>query len=187
LKCFLGAADIYVTLYLNEAQITSGTLAYAFGCGKAVVSTPYWHAQELLADGRGVLVPFGDPEAMSREINGLLHDEGRRHAMRKRAYLASREMVWEKTAERYLATFDAARKNRSERSLTIVPRRAADSTEPRVPELQLEHLQRMTDSTGILQHAKFTLPNYAEGYCIDDNARALMLTVQLESRSSINA
>jgi glycosyltransferase involved in cell wall biosynthesis len=182
LKGFLGAADIYVTPYLNEAQITSGTLAYAFGCGKAVVSTPYWHAEELLADGRGVLVPFSDPEAMSREINGLLHDEGRRHAMRKRAYLASREMVWEKTAQRYLATYDAARKNRSERSLTIVPRRAPDSLEPRLPELGLDHLQRMTDSTGILQHAKFTLPNYAEGYCIDDNARALMLTVLLESR-----
>src|SRR4051812_48822340 len=145
LKGFLGAADIYVTPYLNEAQITSGTLAYAFGCGKAVVSTPYWHAEELLADGRGVLVPFSDPEAMSREINGLLHDEGRRHAMRKRAYLASREMVWEKTAQRYLATYDAARKNRSERSLTIVPRRTAGSPELQLPELGFDHLKRMTD------------------------------------------
>ncbi|MEO6601760.1 MAG: glycosyltransferase family 4 protein [Polyangiaceae bacterium] len=182
LKGFLGAADIYVTPYLNEAQITSGTLAYAFGCGKAVVSTPYWHAQELLADGRGVLVPFGDSVAMSDEIIGLLHDEGRRHAMRKRAYLASREMVWEKTAERYLATFEAARKNRSERSLTVVPRRTAGSPELQLPELGFEHLKRMSDSTGMLQHARLTLPNYAEGYCIDDNARALMLTVQLERR-----
>ena len=182
LKRFLGAADIYVTPYLNEAQITSGTLAYAFGCGKAVVSTPYWHAEELLADGRGVLVPFGDSEAMSREICGLLHDEGRRHAMRKRAYMASREMVWNKTAERYLATFGAARKNRSERSLKVVPRRTADSRELHLPELGFEHLKRMSDTTGMLQHARFTLPNYAEGYCIDDNARALMLTVQLEKR-----
>lgn len=180
LKRFLGAADIYVTPYLNEAQITSGTLAYAFGCGKAVVSTPYWHAQELLADERGVLVPFGDSAAMAREICGLLHDEGRRHAMRKRAYMASREMVWSKTAERYLATFEAARKNRSERSLKVVPRRTIDSPELQLPELGFEHLKRMSDSTGMLQHARFTLPNYAEGYCIDDNARALMLTVQLE-------
>ena len=182
LKRFLGAADIYVTPYLNEAQITSGTLAYAFGCGKAVVSTPYWHAQELLADGRGVLVPFGDSGAMSREICGLLHDEGRRHAMRKRAYLASREMVWSKTAEHYLSTFAAARKNRSERSLKVVPRRTSESRELQLPELGFEHLKRMSDSTGMLQHARFTLPNYAEGYCIDDNARALMLTVQLEKR-----
>ncbi|HYQ44523.1 MAG TPA: glycosyltransferase family 4 protein [Polyangiaceae bacterium] len=182
LKRFLGAADIYVTPYLNEAQITSGTLAYAFGCGKAVVSTPYWHAQELLADGRGVLVPFGDSEAMAREICGLLHDEGRRHAMRKRAYMASREMVWSQTAERYLSTFAAARKNRSERSLKVVPRRTSESRELQLPELGFEHLKRMSDSTGMLQHARFTLPNYAEGYCIDDNARALMLTVQLEKR-----
>ncbi len=182
LKKFLGAADIYVTPYLNEAQITSGTLAYAFGCGKAVVSTPYWHAQELLADGRGVLVPFGDSGAMAREISGLLHDESRRHAMRKRAYLSSREMVWSKTAEHYLATFEAARKCRSERPLKVVPRRTADSRELQLPELGFQHLKRMTDSTGMLQHARFTLPNYAEGYCIDDNARALMLTVQLEKR-----
>jgi len=182
LKCFLGAADIYVTPYLNEAQITSGTLAYAFGCGKAVVSTPYWHAQERLADWRGVLVPFGDSNAMAREICGLLHDEGRRHAMRKRAYMASREMVWSKTAEHYLSAFAAARKNRSERSLKVVPRRTLDSRELQLPELGFEHLKRMSDSTGMLQHARFTLPNYAEGYCIDDNARALMLTVRLEKR-----
>jgi glycosyltransferase involved in cell wall biosynthesis len=182
LKRFLGAADIYVTPYLNEAQITSGTLAYAFGCGKAVVSTPYWHAQELLADGRGVLVPFGDSGAMSREICGLLRDENRRHAMRKRAYLSSREMVWSKTAEHYLATFELARKSRSERPLKVVPRRTTESRELQLPELGFQHLKRMSDSTGLLQHARFTLPNYAEGYCIDDNARALMLTVQLEKR-----
>jgi glycosyltransferase involved in cell wall biosynthesis len=182
LKRFLGAADIYVTPYLNEAQITSGTLAYAFGCGKAVVSTPYWHAQELLADDRGVLVPFGDSAAMAREICGLLRDESRRHAMRKRAYLSSRDMVWSKTAEHYLATFEAARKCRSERPLKVVPRRTTGSRELQLPELGFQHLKRMSDSTGMLQHARFTLPNYAEGYCIDDNARALMLTVQLEKR-----
>ncbi len=182
LKRFLGAADLYITPYLNPAQITSGTLAYAFGCGKAVVSTPYWHAEELLADGRGVLVPFGDSAAISREVRGLLHDESRRHAMRKRAYMLGREMIWPKVAEEYLATFEAARKSRSERQLKVVPRRTAGSRELQLPELGFEHLKRMSDSTGMLQHARFAFPNYAEGYCIDDNARALMLTVELETR-----
>src|SRR3954468_11397501 len=98
---FIRAADVYVTPYLNPAQITSGTLAYAFGCGKAVVSTPYWHAEELLADGRGVLVPFADPAALAREVTALLRDEPRRHAMRKKAYLLGREMVWARSAEHY--------------------------------------------------------------------------------------
>ena len=105
---FIGAADIYVTPYLNPAQITSGTLAYSFGCGKAVVSTPYWHAEELLADGRGVLVPFGDSEAIAREVCALLHDEPRRHAMRKRAYLLGREMIWANVAHLYMDSFQRA-------------------------------------------------------------------------------
>ena len=92
---FIRAADVYVTPYLNPAQITSGTLAYSFGCGKAIVSTPYWHAEELLADGRGVLVPFADPTALAREICGLLRDEPRRHAMCEQAYRLGREMIWE--------------------------------------------------------------------------------------------
>src|SRR4029078_12818302 len=91
---FLGVADIYITPYLNPAQITSGTLAYAFGCGKAVISTPYWHAEELLAEGRGLLVPFADPTALAREICELIRDETRRHAMRNKAYLLGREMMW---------------------------------------------------------------------------------------------
>src|SRR5208283_2173283 len=82
LKEFLGAADIYITPYLNEAQITSGTLAYTFGAGKAVISTPYWHAVELLAEDHGVLVPFGDAAAIAREVIALLRDDTRRHAIR---------------------------------------------------------------------------------------------------------
>ncbi len=101
--------DVYVTPYLNEAQMTSGTLAYSFGLGKAVVSTPYWHAKELLSDGRGILVPFGDAKAMGAEIAGLLTNDVRRHAMRKRAYAASRSMTWAQTAKRYLAVFETAR------------------------------------------------------------------------------
>ena len=105
---FIGAADLYVTPYLDEAQITSGTLAYAFGAGKAVVSTPYWHAAELLRDERGVLVPFADPKAIAREVSGLLRDEARRNAMSDRAYNLGRTMVWSNTAGLYMDSFEAA-------------------------------------------------------------------------------
>jgi len=98
---FISMCDVYVTPYLNESQMTSGTLAYSFGLGKAVVSTPYWHARELLAAGRGILVPFADVKAIGVEIAGLLSNDIRRHAMRKRAYAASRSMTWAETAKRY--------------------------------------------------------------------------------------
>src|ERR1700681_1812273 len=106
---FISMCDVYVTPYRNEAQMTSGTLAYSFGLGKAVVSTPYWHARELLADGRGILVPFGDATATGSEIAGLLTDDARRQAMRKRAYAVSRTMTWERSAERYMSAFENAR------------------------------------------------------------------------------
>ena len=105
----LSMCDVYVTPYLNEAQMTSGTLAYSFGLGKAVVSTPYWHAKELLADGRGILVPFGDSKAIGSEISSLLADDARRHSIGERAYAASRSMTWARTAESYLAVFESAR------------------------------------------------------------------------------
>ena len=110
---FLGAADLYVTPYLDEAQITSGTLAYAFGAGKAVISTPYWHAAELLRDERGVLVPFADPSAIAREVSGLLRDDARRNAMRDRAYRLGREMVWSNTARIYMRSFELAKGQRA--------------------------------------------------------------------------
>src|SRR6202047_145808 len=109
LKEFIGAADLYITPYLNEAQITSGTLAYTFGSGKAVVSTPYWHAAELLADDRGVLVPFADAAAIAREVIALLRDDSRRHAMRKNAYRLGREMVWNNVAQLYMRSFELSR------------------------------------------------------------------------------
>ncbi|MFO0958031.1 MAG: glycosyltransferase family 4 protein [Isosphaeraceae bacterium] len=177
---FIGAADLYVTPYLNPAQITSGTLAYTFGSGKAVVSTPYWHAEELLADGRGVLVPFGDSAALVDAIVGILRDEPRRHAMRKRAYLLGREMVWAKSAQRYMEIFQNARDAWSDspaRSMTV---RTLGDMPAELPTWKLDHLTRLTDSTGILQHAVFTFPRHADGYCTDDNARALLLTVLLE-------
>ena len=180
LKEFIGAADIYITPYLNEAQITSGTLAYTFGAGKAVISTPYWHATELLADGRGVLVPFADPEAMAREVIGLLRDEPRRHALRKNAYKLGREMVWSNVATLYLRSFDLARLERAVLSRKSFATKTLDEAPRDLPELKLDHLSRMSDSTGVFQHAMFTVPNFSEGYCTDDNARGFILTVLLD-------
>ncbi len=180
LKEFLSTADVYVTPYLNPAQITSGTLAYAFGCGKAVVSTPYWHAEELLADGRGVLVPFGDTEALARELVALLRDEPRRHAMRKKAYLLGREMVWSHVAYLYMASFHQARRARSDAPLRPLAIRTLEEQEADLPDWRLDHLKRLTDATGVFEHASHTIPNFVEGYCTDDNARALLLTVLLE-------
>jgi glycosyltransferase involved in cell wall biosynthesis len=180
LKEFIGAADIYVTPYLTEAQITSGTLAYAFGAGKAVVSTPYWHASELLADERGVLVPFGDAPAIAREVIGLLRDETRRHAMRKNAYKLGREMIWSQVAHRYMESFEKARIEGAVQSRKTFATKTLDQAHRQLPALKLDHLIRMTDSTGIFQHAIFTVPNFSEGYCTDDNARAFILAVLLD-------
>jgi glycosyltransferase involved in cell wall biosynthesis len=180
LTAFLGAADLYVTPYLNVAQSTSGTLAYAFGSGKAVISTPYWHAQELLDDDRGVLVPFNDNKAMARAILDLLTDDKKRNAMRKRAYLAGRDMTWSKTAEHYMASFEHARRSPTHLSLRRLEVRTLEEERLELPAISLDHLQRLTDSTGIFQHAVHSLPDFSHGYCTDDNARALILTVLLE-------
>jgi glycosyltransferase involved in cell wall biosynthesis len=176
---FIGAADLYITPYLDEAQITSGTLAYAFGAGKAVISTPYWHASELLRDQRGILVPFADPGAIAREVSGLLRDGARRQAMSDRAYKLGRAMVWSNTAGLYMGSFEAA-----QQQVADVPRRPAASSglghrPHESPVLNLDHLYNMTDSTGLFQHANFAAPNHSEGYCTDDNARALILAVLL--------
>jgi glycosyltransferase involved in cell wall biosynthesis len=177
---FIGMADIYITPYLNPAQITSGTLAYSFGCGKAVISTPYWYAEELLADGRGALVPFGDSSALAHEVCELLRDEPRRHAIRKKAYLLGREMIWSQVAHQYMESFQRARRSRLERPYKPLAVRTLAEQPMDLPGWRLDHLVRMTDSAGLLQHASSTIPNFAEGYCTDDNARALLLTVLLE-------
>jgi glycosyltransferase involved in cell wall biosynthesis len=175
---YIAMCDLYVTPYLSEAQMTSGTLAYSFGLGKAVVSTPYWHASELLADGRGVLVPFGDSAAIGQAISELLTDDARREALRKRAYASSRSMTWERTAGRYLASFNAARKHER---LTLVgpngdPRPTLSTT---LPAVQLAHLFAMCDDTGLFQHAVHSVPDRHHGYCVDDNARALLVACAL--------
>lgn len=177
---FIQAADLYVTPYLNPAQITSGTLAYSFGCGKAIISTPYWHAEELLADGRGVLVPFADSTALARAIAGLLGDEPRRRAMCERAYRLGRGMIWEQSAGHYMESFQRARLGRQDQPFKPLVVRTLAEQQAELPDWRLDHLSRLTDATGMLQHARHTIPLYEEGYCTDDNARALLLTVYLE-------
>ena len=177
---FIGASDIYVTPYLTEAQITSGTLAYAFGAGNAVVSTPYWHAAELLADQRGKLVPFRDSPAIATAVIELLRDEPLRHAMRKSAYRLGRDMLWSRVAQRYVQSFEQARQDHSFVGRRSSPIKTLDEQPGQLPEMKLDHLHRLTDSTGIFQHASFTVPNFAEGYCTDDNARALVLALMLQ-------
>jgi len=178
---FISASDIYITPYLNEAQITSGTLAYTLGAGKAVISTPYWYAEELLSDGRGVLVPFQDPVALADQVIRLLDKESERHAMRKRAYLYGRQMIWPQVADRYVECFKRARKERRHFARPGFAVKPLDKRPADLPPIKLDHLFHMTDDTGIIQHAIFTVPNYSEGYSIDDNARALIVSVLLES------
>jgi len=177
---FIGATDIYLTPYLTEAQITSGTLAYAFGAGNAVVSTPYWHAAELLTAERGKLVPFRDAKAISVAVVELLRDEPLRHSMRKNAYKLGREMVWSRVAQLYGKSFEQARQDHSFVGRKSSPIKTLDEQPGQLPELKLDHLFRMSDSTGIFQHASFTVPNFSEGYCTDDNARALVLALMLQ-------
>ena len=177
---FIGAADIYITPYINEAQITSGTLAYSFGAGKAIVSTPYWHAAELLADGKGVLVPFNDPPAIAEAVRNLLRNPRQRHAIRKMAYNMGREMVWPKVANRYFSSFEHARQQPRHPALPALKAQTLDRRQGDLPIAKYDHLLRLTDSTGILQHASFTIPHFEHGYCTDDNARALILMMLLD-------
>jgi len=177
---FLGAADIYITPYINQAQIVSGTLAYAVGAGKAVVSTPYWHAEELLADQRGVLVPFGDSASLAAALIELLDNDVLRHSMRKRAYLYARDMTWPNVARAYMEVFQRARQDRTRHPRPVFLAATLADRPAQLPELNLNHLYRLSDSTGLLQHAVFTVPNYNEGYTTDDNARAVYLAVLAE-------
>jgi len=177
---FIGAADIYITPYRHEAQVVSGTLAYALGAGKAIISTPYWHAIELLDDRRGALVPFQNPDAIAHKTIELLDTPAIRHAMRKRAYLFSREMVWKRVAQGYMESFSRVRSDRMESPKVQFSARMTGKSLDQLPELKLGHLHQMTDDTGMLQHSIFTIPNRREGYTTDDNARALIFSVQLE-------
>jgi glycosyltransferase involved in cell wall biosynthesis len=179
----VGAADIYITPYRQEAQVVSGTLAIAIGAGKAIISTPYWHAKELLAERRGMIVPFDDPAAIAEAAIALLDNDAKRHAMRKRAYLYSRATTWPKTAHAYMVSFQRARAERMSRPRATHDDAATLKESDVLPTLNMDHLLSMTDDTGILQHAIFSLPNCHEGYTTDDNARALIVAVLLNGSS----
>ena len=125
------SADIYVTPYRYEAQAVSGTLAYALGAGKAIISTPYWYATELLGGGRGVLVPFNDPAAIADTAIDLLDNDAAREAMRKRAYLYARHMVWDRVAQSYMGAFARACANRVQPARVALPIQAAEKNAPR--------------------------------------------------------
>ncbi|WP_242139799.1 glycosyltransferase family 4 protein [Sphingomonas sp. TREG-RG-20F-R18-01] len=175
---YLQAADIYATPYLNPAQITSGTLSYAVGVGKAVVSTPYVHATEILADGHGVLVDFSDSAAFAREINALLSSDRNRTRLQERAYARGRTMIWPRLAEVAMREIAAM--------VSAKPRRlhgAHSSFTPLKPDFAA--VERMSDSTGMLQHSIYSVPDRRHGYCIDDNARALMLVSQMPDMDEV--
>jgi glycosyltransferase involved in cell wall biosynthesis len=177
---FLSATDIYITPYLQPAQIVSGTLAYALGAGKAVISTPYLYARELLAEGRGVLVPWRDPAAIAREVIDLLGDDNRRRSLCEQAAVYGRSMLWPAVARRYVASFAQARVEHADRLRTSFQAQTLAKRQAGLPDIRLEHLHLMTDDTGMLQHATFCVPRYGEGYCLDDNARALQLMARIE-------
>jgi hypothetical protein len=177
----IGAADIYITPYKHKGQVVSGTLAYALSAGKAIISTPYLHALELLDGERGALVPFDDPEAIAEKTIALLEDETGRHAMRKRAYLYARDMVWNRVAQKYMESFERIYNERLRTPRATFSAQNTEKALGRLPAIKLDHLYRMTDQTGIVEHAVFVVPNYPEGYATDDNARALIVTTLLEN------
>lgn len=185
LKEFIGAGDIYITPYLDPEQVVSGTLAYTVGAGKAVIATPYRYAKELLADDRGILVPFRDSRAIADSILYLLDKEAERNAMRKKAYLYGRNMIWPAVAQQYRESFDLARQQHFTEHYLMTVKNVTEERAEETPALKLDHIERMTDGTGMYQHAVFSVPNYNEGYTTDDNARALIVSVQLEEAASL--
>ncbi len=173
---FMEVSDIYISPYINKEQIVSGTLAYALACGKAIISTPYWYAEELLNDGRGHLVSFRDSQSIAEALKALLKDDTRHNQMRKKAYQFGRQMIWQKVAQAYSHTFRQALFNYTD--IFVHPSREKDPSKGLdVPKINLSQMRTLTDDTGFYQHAVFTVPNRQHGYCTDDNARALLVAV----------
>ncbi len=170
---YLTAADVCVMPYSNESQITSAVLAYAMGSGNAVVSTPYWHAQEMLADDRGCLVPFRDSDALAEQVIDLLDNDQRRNALREKAYEYTRPMLWPQVARQYLDVLREALLDRGRSARRPLSLADPMSWSEIVPEVDFRHLRIMTDETGLTQHAVYAIPDRRHGYCTDDNARAL--------------
>ena len=172
---YLYACDIYITPYLNEAQITSGTLSYAVGVGAAVLSTPYWHATELLDNGRGKLFNFNDSEGLSKTLIELLDNPEELKKLKTTAKEYGKEITWPKTGEKYI---ELAKQTVIE-DYQVIPKKEAEIDLLILPPFSLAHINRLTDDTGIIQHAKFGIPNLKEGYCLDDNARALLMVLMV--------
>jgi glycosyltransferase involved in cell wall biosynthesis len=174
---FIGACDLYITPYRSKEQITSGTLAYALGMGKPVISTPYWYAQEMLAEERGKLIDFGDVAGLTQSIIELIEDEPKRHQIRKKAYEFGRKMIWREVGKEYLKVFNTV----LSRIQKIPTRKAFEQTftqQDVLPEITLDHLCRLTDDTGIIQHATYGIPDRRHGYSTDDVGRALVVALQ---------
>lgn len=172
---YLSTVDIYITPYLNEAQITSGTLSYAIGAGAAVISTPYWHAKEILADGRGKMFDFAGSKALGKIILDLFDNPGKLKHMRENAYKYGRNTVWPEIGAEYLSMISKLKRRQSGIKVKEDP-----VINPLIlPKFDLSYIKRLTDSTGILQHANYIVPNFKEGYCLDDNARALLMSVMI--------
>ncbi len=169
-------SDIYVSPYKHKEQAVSGTLTYALACGKAIVSTPYWYAEEILQNEKGILVPFSKPDLMGSAITDLLLDENQRNRYRKNAYDAGRKLIWSNVAKLYTEVFHKAAEEF--KTTKIFPALSSlNNILPSLPDVNLTHLKNMTDSTGIFQHATYSIPNPRHGYCTDDNARALLVSV----------
>jgi glycosyltransferase involved in cell wall biosynthesis len=183
---YLQATDVFVSPYQNEAQVTSGALSYAMGAGAAAVSTPYWHAQELLAEGRGLLFPFGDSAALGGAVARLFRSPAELERVRSAAFAFTRAMVWPRVGQTYLALARAAQRSREDKPAIPLTTRLHPRASS-LPELRLDHMRRMTDDTGILEHATFTVPARQTGYCVDDNARALIVALESERLGSAPA
>ena len=170
---YLYACDIYITPYLNEAQITSGTLSYAVGVGAAVLSTPYWHAAELLADGRGRLFNFNDSDELSKILTDLFDKPEELNELKNNAGEYGKKITWPKTGEKYIALIEKLAKEEN----LVSTQKEMEPDLHILPPFSLAHINRLTDDTGIIQHAKFGIPNLKEGYCLDDNSRALLMVL----------
>ena len=177
---YLVMTDLYITPYLSEQQISSGTLSYAIACGKAIISTPYWHALELLDKGRGIIVPFEDVKAMSKAIKDLLGNEIKRDKIRRKAHKYGRKMIWSEVASSYVDSFKMiAEKFRSGKRKKVFVKKDISIKVQDLPEINLKHLNNLTDDTGIFQHSKYSIPNRIHGYTTDDNARAVIVSLKV--------
>jgi glycosyltransferase involved in cell wall biosynthesis len=178
---YIKATDVYITPYVNEQQIVSGTLAYTTGMGTPAVSTPYWYAKEMLADGRGRLVPFNDVQAMAEAVNHLLDHEEERMEIREKCYRFGRSMIWKEVGRSYLDLTGKVLERTHDRAIPQFAERSDTRIVSELPDINLRHLRIMTDDTGILQHATYSIPDRSHGYCVDDNARALIVACMVYS------